>query len=66
MGCISRLESFQQAHRSEGEAALKSLKEKALADENLFDELLRAAEHCSLGQITRALSEVGGEYRRNL
>ena len=38
----------------------------ALAGDNLFGALMDAVEHCSLGQITRALYEVGGEYRRNI
>jgi len=46
--------------------ALERLKEAALADENVFAALLEAVQHSSLGQITQALYEVGGEYRRNL
>ena len=64
--CISRLEAFQERYREEAPAALRRLQETALAGGNLFAELLRATRCCSLGQITHALYEVGGEYRRNL
>ncbi|MBX7195823.1 MAG: cobalamin-dependent protein [Sandaracinaceae bacterium] len=64
--CIRRLRAFQAAHAAEAPAALARLKEVALSGENLFAELVRATESCSLGQITRALYEVGGQYRRNL
>ncbi|NOR23355.1 MAG: methylmalonyl-CoA mutase, partial [Desulforhopalus sp.] len=42
------------------------LKEVALSNGNLFEELLDTVKHCSLGQITNALYEVGGQYRRNM
>jgi methylmalonyl-CoA mutase len=64
--CIARLEQFHQRHATESPAALRRLQEVALEGGNLYAELLRATEHCSLGQITHALYEVGGEYRRNL
>ncbi len=64
--CIARLRSFQATHAGESPAALKRLQAVALSGENLFSELVRATEVCSLGQITRALYEVGGQYRRNL
>ena len=66
LGCIARLEAFKEAHATEGTAALERLKRAALRNENLFEALLHATEHCSLGQITTALYEVGGEYRRNV
>jgi methylmalonyl-CoA mutase len=64
--CIRRLRAFHAAHASEAPAALKRLQEVALSGQNLFAELVRATEVCSLGQITHALYEVGGQYRRNL
>ena len=64
--CIARLSAFQAAHRDAGRAALAKLKATALSGDNLFAGLLHATEHCSLGEITDALYEVGGEYRRNL
>ncbi len=47
-------------------AALARLKAVALAGGNVFAELLDTVQHCSLGQITQALYEVGGAYRRNM
>src|SRR5690606_24422027 len=64
--CLRRLAAFHAEHAQEAPAALTRLKQAALAGENVFAALLEAVEHCSLGQITRALYEVGGEYRRNL
>jgi methylmalonyl-CoA mutase len=54
--------------RDPGAAAdmLAALQETAVRGENLFDRLMEAAKICSLGQITRALYEVGGQYRRNM
>jgi methylmalonyl-CoA mutase len=45
---------------------LKSIKEAALANKNIFAQLMEATKVCSLGQITEALFEVGGQYRRNM
>ncbi|HEV7816931.1 MAG TPA: hypothetical protein VGP06_17765 [Janthinobacterium sp.] len=47
-------------------AALDALRQAAIGDENMFEELMEAVRVCSLGQITSALFEVGGEYRRNM
>ncbi|AKF07644.1 fused isobutyryl-CoA mutase/GTPase IcmF [Sandaracinus amylolyticus] len=65
-GCIARLERFHADHASDSGGALERLKRAAVKGENLFAALLDATEHCSLGQITHALYDVGGEYRRNL
>lgn len=52
---------------SEGtEDRLKDLQRAAVNNENLFEHLMEVAKYCSLGQITQALFEVGGEYRRNM
>jgi methylmalonyl-CoA mutase len=64
--CIRRLRAFQADHAAESPAALQALQDEALAGGNVFAALMHAVEHCSLGQITQALYEVGGEYRRNL
>ena len=45
---------------------LERIKVAALKNENVFNELMEAVKYCSLGQITEALFEVGGKYRRNL
>ena len=63
---IGRLEAFQGEHKDAAPKALEKLKEVARKDGNLFEALIDATEHCSLGQITNALYAVGGEYRRNL
>ena len=64
--CIRRLGAFHDAHAAQTPGALKALQQHALAGDNLFAALMDAVQHCSLGQITQALYEVGGEYRRNL
>jgi len=48
------------------EEQLSILQEKAIHNENLFEQLMEATKFCSLGQITNALFEVGGQYRRNM
>ncbi len=63
---IQRLESFHKRHRKESGAALARLQSVALAGGNIFEELLSTVNTCSLGQITHALFEVGGRYRRNV
>ena len=63
---IERLADFHARHRDRAPEALESLRRAALAEDNLFAQLMAAAQVCSLGQITRALYAVGGEYRRNL
>jgi methylmalonyl-CoA mutase len=45
---------------------LKRLQKVAINNENIFNELMETVKYCSLGQITKALFEVGGEYRRNM
>ena len=63
---ITRLRSFQELHKNEAPAALARLKQVALSGENVFAELMETVRSCSLGQITQALFEVGGQYRRNM
>jgi isobutyryl-CoA mutase len=63
---IDRLRAFQQAHRNEATEALERLKEVARSGGNLFAELMETVKVASLGQITHALYEVGGQYRRNM
>ena len=64
--CIKRLEEYRAQHAGESTAALARLKEQAVSGGNVFAALMDAAECCTLGQITHALYDVGGEYRRNL
>ena len=49
-----------------GQAALDDLRAVATSDGNTFDSLLEATKVCTLGQISHALYEVGGQYRRNM
>jgi methylmalonyl-CoA mutase len=57
---------FQIDHKSESEKALHKLQEVAMRGENIFEALLEAARHCSLFQMSKALYEAGGQYRRNV
>ena len=63
---IERLRKFQQDHEDTSDAALQRLKQAAISGENVFAELMNTVRHCSLGQITEAFFEVGGEYRRSM
>jgi methylmalonyl-CoA mutase len=63
---LSRLADFKARHQHEAPEALKRLQEVAFSGENLFEELMRTVRVCSLGQITQALYNVGGKYRRNM
>jgi methylmalonyl-CoA mutase len=63
---IATLRGLQQAREADAREALKRLQQAAIRNENLFEVLLEAVKYCSLGQVTRALYEVGGQYRRNM
>ena len=63
---LARLEAFHARHAAAAPAMLERLRQTAIGDGNIFGALMDAVEHCSLGQITRALFEVGGQYRRNM
>lgn len=63
---INNLRNFQSAHADASEAALARLKEVAKTGGNIFEELMDTVKVASLGQITNALYEVGGQYRRNM
>ena len=63
---IERLRAWQESHAEASGPALARLVEVALAGGNIFEALMDAARVCSLGQISAALFEVGGEYRRNM
>jgi methylmalonyl-CoA mutase len=63
---LVRLADFQDRHAEEAQEALRRLKDAALREENVFAVLMDAARVCSLGQITDAFFEVGGQYRRNV
>ncbi len=63
---LQRLQDFHQRHAHQAPQALERLRQAALANDNVFAVLMDAVRCCSLGQITRALFEVGGQYRRNM
>ena len=63
---IHNLRAFQQEHEAETKKALEKLKAAAVNNENIFAELMETVKVASLGQITKALYEVGGQYRRNM
>jgi methylmalonyl-CoA mutase len=63
---LERVRSFGDEHAVEAQAAITRLKESAVNGDNVFAELMSAARVCSLGQITQAFFEVGGQYRRNV
>jgi methylmalonyl-CoA mutase len=63
---ISMLEQLHKTWQKESAESLVQLREKALHNGNLFQSLMEATKYCSLGQITQALFEVGGQYRRNM
>jgi methylmalonyl-CoA mutase len=63
---LRRVQEFQARNAEAAEFAIRRLQEAAIAGENVFAVLMDAARVCSLGQITEAFFEVGGQYRRNV
>lgn len=63
---ISMLKTLHTFQGDKSERMLKRVQEAAVLNHNIFEELMEAAKVCSLGQITKALFEVGGQYRRNM
>ncbi len=63
---LENVRLFQAQHKSTAAQELEKLKKAVLSGENIFAALMEAARHCSLYQMTEALYEVGGQYRRNL
>ncbi|WP_374172181.1 methylmalonyl-CoA mutase family protein [Flavobacterium tructae] len=63
---ITMLDNLHQFHEAKVNEHLSKLQEAAIKNENLFAHLMEATKVCSLGQITSALFEVGGQYRRNM
>ncbi len=63
---IQNLVDFQRRNKTEAEGAIQRLKAVAVSGGNLFEALMETVRYCSLGQITHALYEVGGQYRRNM
>jgi methylmalonyl-CoA mutase len=63
---VERTAAFQQRHRAAAERELRRLREATARGDNVFGVLMDAARVCTLGQITEAFFEVGGQYRRNI
>jgi len=63
---INTLKKLHTVHEDRAQDNLKRIQEAAIKNENIFEELMQATKYCSLGQITEALFEVGGQYRRNM
>jgi methylmalonyl-CoA mutase len=63
---IANLRAFQEENKDKAPAALKRLQDTAVNGGNIFAELMETVKYASMGQISRALYEVGGQYRRNM
>ena len=63
---LKRLEAFKKRNKKEADHALQRLQSVALSGDNIFEELMETVKVCTLGQITQALYDVGGKYRRNM
>ena len=63
---IFNLQNFHKRNESSSTEALRKLQQVAISNGNLFEELMETVKYCSLGQITHALYQVGGQYRRNM
>ena len=63
---ISALQAFKQRNEQHSAELLKQLQHAAVAGQNIFEQLMEVCKYCSLGQISHALYEVGGQYRRNM
>ena len=66
MDQIKTLENLKYASKEDSASILKELQTASIQNKNIFEHLMIAAKKCSLGQITNALYEVGGQYRRNM
>lgn len=63
---ISMLNNLHKFNEEKSKTMLKEIQQTAIRNENIFEKLMEVAKYCSLGQITQALFEVGGQYRRNM
>jgi len=63
---LQRLQAFHERHAAAAPAMLKCLQQAVIEERNVFEVLMEAVRCCSLGQITQALFEVGGQYRRSM
>ena len=63
---IATVENLKKAYAEQGQKAIHDLQQAAIRNENMFEVLMEATKYCSLGQLTEAMFEVGGQYRRNM
>ena len=63
---ITMLNELHKAHEEKSTEMIQRVQKAAIQNQNIFEELMEACKYCSLGQITNALFEVGGQYRRNM
>ena len=63
---IATLGHLQEGNKDLTKIAIEKIQYAAIHNENMFEQLMEATKYCSLGQITSALFEVGGQYRRNM
>jgi methylmalonyl-CoA mutase len=63
---VSMISALHKTFEEKSDKLLNDLKERARKNENIFEGLMEVAKYCSIGQITQALFEVGGQYRRNM
>jgi methylmalonyl-CoA mutase len=66
LGQVEGVRAFQQRHAARAPAALQQLQQVARSGGNVFAQLLQTVRCCSLGQVTGALYQAGGRYRRSL
>lgn len=63
---IGMLDNLQKGNAEIAQEQLRTVQKAAIQNDNLFEALMEATKYCSLGQITDAMFEVGGQYRRNM
>lgn len=63
---ISNLKAVQERNKEYAQTALRALKQTAIQNKNIFESLMETAKVCSLGEMSQALYQVGGQYRRNM
>lgn len=63
---IDMLKELHNTHREKAEQMLAELQQTAVRNQNVFEKLMDVTKYCSLGQITKSLFDVGGQYRRNM
>lgn len=63
---IANLNTLKECYHEKSAEMLSALQQAAIANDNIFEALMEASKYCSLGQITHAMFEVGGQYRRNM